>query len=64
VNGIAPGPIETPMIDNVGFTSEGTPLGRLGRPEDVAMAVVFLASQASNFVTGHILDVNGGLLML
>jgi 3-oxoacyl-[acyl-carrier protein] reductase len=64
VNGIAPGPIETPMIDNVGFTSEGIPLGRLGRPEDVAMAVVFLASQASNFVTGHILDVNGGLLML
>lgn len=64
VNGIAPGPIETPMIANEGYSAEGVPLGRLGRPEDIAMAVVFLVSQASNFITGHILDVNGGLLMV
>jgi 3-oxoacyl-[acyl-carrier protein] reductase len=64
VNGIAPGPIETPMIADEGYTAEGIPLGRLGQPEDIAMAVVFLASQASNFITGQILDVNGGILMV
>ncbi|MCK4817726.1 SDR family oxidoreductase, partial [bacterium] len=64
VNGIAPGPIETPMIANEGYTSERIPLGRFGQPEDIAMAVVFLACQASNFITGSILDVNGGLLMV
>lgn len=64
VNGIAPGPIDTPMIANQGYTAEGIPLGRLGQPEDIAMAVVFLASQASNFITGQILDVNGGILMV
>ncbi len=63
VNGIAPGPIDTPMIANQGYTADGIPLGRLGQPEDIAMAVVFLASQASNFITGQILDVNGGILM-
>jgi 3-oxoacyl-[acyl-carrier protein] reductase len=63
VNGIAPGPVDTPMIANQGYTAEGIPLGRLGQPEDIAMAVVFLASQASNFITGQILDVNGGILM-
>lgn len=64
VNGIAPGPIDTPMIQDEGYTAEGIPLGRLGQPEDIAMAVVFLTSQASNFITGEILDVNGGLLMV
>jgi 3-oxoacyl-[acyl-carrier protein] reductase len=40
-----------------------TPLGRLGTPQDVAGAVVFLASREASFVTGEILDVNGGLLI-
>ena len=61
VNGIAPGPIDTPMVADEGYTAAGIPLGRLGQPEDIAMPVVFLASQASNFITGIILDVNGGL---
>jgi len=39
------------------------PLGRLGKPEDVAKAVVFLASDDASFITGEILDVNGGALM-
>ena len=39
------------------------PLGRLGRPEEVAEAVVFLASDGAAFITGEILDVNGGYLM-
>lgn len=64
VNGIAPGPIATPMIENEPYKDEMVPLGRLGQPEDIAEAVVFLASQASNFITGNILDVNGGILML
>jgi 3-oxoacyl-[acyl-carrier protein] reductase len=63
VNGIAPGPVDTPMIAGQAYSEEGIPLGRLGHPEDIAMAVVFLASQASNFITGQILDVNGGILM-
>ncbi|RJR18480.1 MAG: SDR family oxidoreductase [Desulfobacteraceae bacterium] len=64
VNGIAPGPIETPMIENEPYGPEMVPLGRLGNPNDIAEAVVFLVSQASNFITGTILDVNGGMLMV
>jgi 3-oxoacyl-[acyl-carrier protein] reductase len=40
-----------------------TPLGRLGTPADVANAVVFLASEEASFITGEIVDVNGGLLI-
>jgi 3-oxoacyl-[acyl-carrier protein] reductase len=39
------------------------PLGRLGQPGDIAEVVVFLASQASNFITGSIIDANGGIFM-
>ncbi len=63
VNAIAPGPIRTPMTQNEPYKDEMVPLGRLGEPEDIAEAVLFLASAASNFITGTILDVNGGLLM-
>ena len=64
VNGIAPGPIVTPMTTNEPYKDEMVPLGRLGQPEDIAEVVVFLASQASNFITGNIIDVNGGILMV
>ena len=63
VNGIAPGPIRTPMTKDEPYKDDMVPLGRLGEPEDIAEAVVFLASPASNFITGTILDVNGGMLM-
>jgi len=63
VNAIAPGPIRTPMTQDEPYKDEMVPLGRLGEPEDIAEAVLFLASSASNFITGAILDVNGGLLM-
>jgi 3-oxoacyl-[acyl-carrier protein] reductase len=68
VNAIAPGRIDTPMIhvasdeENEAFRLR-TPLGRLGTPEDVANAAAFLASDEASFITGEILDVNGGLLI-
>jgi 3-oxoacyl-[acyl-carrier protein] reductase len=40
-----------------------TPVGRLGKPEEVAAAVVFLASPKSSFITGSVIDVNGGMYM-
>jgi 3-oxoacyl-[acyl-carrier protein] reductase len=64
VNGIAPGPIVTPMTENEPYKDEMVPLGRLGQPQDIAEVAVFLASQASNFITGNIIDVNGGILMV
>ncbi|MHB8772261.1 MAG: SDR family NAD(P)-dependent oxidoreductase [Syntrophales bacterium] len=68
VNAVAPHAIETEM--SAQWSEErrreivaGIPLGRLGTPEDVAQAVLFLASDAASFITGEILDVNGGALM-
>ena len=68
VNALAPGPIWTPMIERVdpallGFITSLVPMGRLGKPEDVASAVVFLASDEASWITGHWLDVDGGLMM-
>ena len=64
VNGIAPGPIATPMTENEPYHAGMVPLGRLGQPEDIAEVALFLASQSSNFITGNVLDVNGGILMV
>lgn len=63
VNCVCPGPVATPMGHAAPFKDEMVPLGRLGQPEDIAEAVIFLGSQASNFITGVVLDVNGGMLM-
>ncbi len=66
VNAVAPGFIATEMAAKLGdelieqITAE-TPLGRLGSPQDVADAVLFLASEAASFITGHVLVVDGGL---
>ncbi len=68
VNAVAPGAIETPMLDSVlkeiGMTREQvcqvTPKGRIGRPEDIANAVAFLASEEADFITGQVLIVDGG----
>lgn len=67
-NAVAPGRIDTPMIHTVPedqneMFRQRTPLGRLGTPDDVANAVLFLASDEASFITGEILDVNGGLLI-
>jgi 3-oxoacyl-[acyl-carrier protein] reductase len=68
VNAIAPGYIETPMTDALPEKVKEElkrmiPLERLGRPEDVAEAVLFLVSGASNYITGQVLNVNGGIYM-
>ncbi len=68
VNSVAPHAIETEM--SAQWSEErrkeiiaSIPLGHLGKPEDVANAVLFLASDEASFITGEILDVNGGALM-
>jgi len=63
-NCIAPGPIRTELTDmGEHIPLEDHPLDRLGEPEDVAQAAVFLCSQQSNWISGSILDLNGGQLM-
>ena len=72
VNSMSPGPIETPTLEKVGLTPEQVeqaaaqfaaqvPLGRRGKPEEVAAAVLFLASDESSYVTGIDLAVDGGM---
>lgn len=68
VNAVAPHAIETEMSaqwseEKRKSIIEAIPLKRLGKPEDVAEAVVFLASDKASFITGEVLDVNGGFLM-
>ena len=67
VNAIAPGWVETPMTDDLTRESDAYdalvarhPLGRLGRPQDIAWAALFLASDESSFITGAVLPVEGG----
>src|SRR6267142_740808 len=67
-NAVAPGFIETAMTSGLGddFKQNAVkmiPLGRVGTPEDVANAVGFLASEDASYITGHVLNVNGGMLM-
>lgn len=62
-NAIAPGPVRTAMTRSENYTPDMSPLNRLGEPEDIAEGIVFLASQQSNWITGLVLDVNGGMLM-
>lgn len=68
VNAVAPGYISTPMTDVLNDQQRTAmltqiPLDRAGTPEDVASAVVFLASDQASYITGHVLDVNGGMHM-
>ena len=68
VNCVSPGAIDTEMnsslsADTLAAIAEETPLGRLGKPEEVAAAVVFLASDGASFITGQDLGVNGGLVI-
>jgi NAD(P)-dependent dehydrogenase (short-subunit alcohol dehydrogenase family) len=67
VNAVAPGPVQTELLDRFagsedrkGAMVNNVPLKRLGRPEEIADAILFLASTKANFLTGEILHVNGG----
>jgi NAD(P)-dependent dehydrogenase (short-subunit alcohol dehydrogenase family) len=67
VNAIAPGPVETGMLNRFTGTAErkaalaaGVPLRRVGTPEEIADAIVFVASDKASFITGQIIRVNGG----
>jgi 3-oxoacyl-[acyl-carrier protein] reductase len=67
-NAVAPGFIETAMTSGLSEELKQTavkqiPLGRVGSVEDVASAVAFLASDEASYITGHVLNVNGGMLM-
>jgi 3-oxoacyl-[acyl-carrier protein] reductase len=68
VNAIAPGYIQTPMTDAIPEKAKEAlkqmiPMERLGQPEDVAQAVYFLVSKHSSYITGQVLNVNGGIYM-
>jgi 3-oxoacyl-[acyl-carrier protein] reductase len=63
VNAIAPGGIETEMSKGFVYPIEDLPISRMGKPEDVAQMVVFLASDASNYTTGQTINVDGGWVM-
>ena len=68
VNAIAPGYIQTPMTEVLPEKAKEElkrliPMERLGQPEDVAHAVLFLVSETSSYITGNILNVNGGIYM-
>ncbi len=68
VNAVAPGFIATPMTDGLAQPVKDAmlariPLGRMGTDSEIAAAIVFLASEEAGYITGHVLDVNGGLHM-
>jgi NAD(P)-dependent dehydrogenase (short-subunit alcohol dehydrogenase family) len=69
VNAISPGPIDTPGLDGLGHDlkqglAAAVPMGRLGSPDEIAKAVVFLASDDSSYVTGIELFVDGGMAQI
>jgi 3-oxoacyl-[acyl-carrier protein] reductase len=68
VNAVAPGFIETPMTDVLSSEvkdelKKRIPLGRMGTPGDITAAIIFLASDEAAYITGHVLDVNGGMYL-
>ena len=63
VNTVLPGPVRTEMTKGFDYNVEAQPIPRMAEPEDIAEAVLFLASNAAHYITGATLHVDGGLLM-
>ena len=63
VNAVAPGFIETEMVEGIPLDqiAQAIPAGRLGKPEEVASAVLFLCSKQAAYITGQVLGINGGI---
>jgi NAD(P)-dependent dehydrogenase (short-subunit alcohol dehydrogenase family) len=75
VNGVAPGPVETPILGKTGMPKQAiddfetrltarSPVGRLGRPEEIAAAVLFLATPEAGFIVGEDIVIDGGLTLV
>ena len=62
-NALAPALINTDMVAGIADLAGRIPVGRLGEPADIAAAVVFLASEDAGFITGEVMDINGGFLI-
>jgi NAD(P)-dependent dehydrogenase (short-subunit alcohol dehydrogenase family) len=62
-NALAPSLINTPMLAGIADLADKIPVGRLGTPQDVADVVTFLASDHAGYITGEVVDVNGGFLI-
>jgi len=62
-NAVCPGPVSSEMTRGFDYDVGSQPIARMGEPEDIAEAVLFLASNAANFITGQALNVDGGLVM-
>ena len=62
-NALAPSLIDTPMLAGIADLASRIPVGRLGRPQDVADLVTFLASEHAGYITGEVVDLNGGFLI-
>lgn len=62
-NAVAPGVVDTDMVAGRGYRPDYCPLGRLAQPEEIARVAVFLASPAASYMTGTVVDVNGGYRM-
>lgn len=62
-NAVAPGTVDTEITRRLGHSTADIPLGRKAEPEEIAYAVSYLASDEASYITGMVIDVNGGLLM-